>query len=135
MKVYQKIATLVAAIHHCRAIGNTEWEERHELEIERLVKIHLPHGSGLDAGVNFKLDLSSADKLVFLTAFHHMNEHGYYDGWSNHALTVRPSLAFGYDLKIGGPNRNDIKDYLYDIFRESLCEEASERPVPVEVAA
>ena len=135
MKVYQTIATLVAAIHNCRDSGNTEWADRHEEEIERLVKAHLPSGSGLDAGVKFKLDLSSADKLVFLTAFHHMNENGCYDGWTNHGLTVRPSLAFGYDLKIGGPNRNDIKDYLYQVFQDSLCEEASERPVPVEVAA
>ena len=105
-KVYQQIAVLVAAIHNCRESGNTEWENRHEAEIERLVKIHFPHGSGVDNGVVFKLDLSSADKLVFLTAFHHMDENGGYDGWTNHALTVRPSLAFGYDLKIGGPNRN-----------------------------
>lgn len=77
----------------------------------------LPSGSGLDTGVKLDLDRSSAEKLVFDTEFHHLNENGYYDGWTQHTVTVTPSFD-GFNLKISGRDRNGIKDYLYDLFSE-----------------
>jgi hypothetical protein len=52
-----------------------------------------------------------------------MDDVGYYDGWTEHTLTVRPSLAFGIDLKFSGRNRNQIKDYLHEVFHEALTHE------------
>ena len=78
-----------------------------------------PSGSGIDCGT--KLDsASSPEKLIFFIEFHHMNEVGYYDGWTQHKLIITPSLVFYYDMKITGPNRNGIKEYLYDIYGEWL---------------
>ena len=52
-----------------------------------------------------------------------MNDAGSYDGWTDHVITVRPSLAFGFELKISGPNRNDIKEYIHDTFDTALSAE------------
>jgi hypothetical protein len=119
-KLYARIASLVQAIENCQRSGNTEWERRHEEVVDHLVKNFMPSGSGVDPGTSFNLKGSTPEKLVFATSFHHMNEHGYYDGWTSHGVTVRPSLAFGIMIHIAGPNRNDIKDYLHDVFDGAL---------------
>jgi hypothetical protein len=49
-----------------------------------------------------------------------MTEGGMYDGWTEHTVVVTPSLAFGINIRITGRNRNDIKDYLHDVFHEAL---------------
>jgi hypothetical protein len=46
-----------------------------------------------------------------------MNEHGMYDGWTRHAITIRPTFD-GIDVRIGGRDRNGIKEYLADVYRE-----------------
>ena len=77
---------------------------------------NLPSGSGLDSGVRIDLDRSKPNKIVFHTEFHHLNENGYYDGWTNHSIIVVPEFGGEFDIKITGKNRNQIKDYLYDLF-------------------
>lgn len=86
----------------------------------------LPHGSGIDAGVKFDSDNSKPDRLIFTFGFHHMDENGYYDGWTYHALIVTPCLQDGYKLRITGRDRNEIKDYLYSLFYELFTFDASE---------
>lgn len=95
---------------------NPEWFDKHEETIEMLVKQHMPHGSGFDSGTKIDLDASHADKLVFTTSFHHMNDGGFYDGWTEHTVTVVPSLSNGFHMRIGGRNRNDIKEMMYQEF-------------------
>jgi hypothetical protein len=97
-----------------------EWITRHEDTIERLTKALMPSGSGFDRGTTIDLDASHADKLVFSAPFHHMDENGYYDGWTDHTVTVTPSLQLGFNLRISGRNRNAIKDYMYETFRYAL---------------
>lgn len=123
MKLYQKLASLVVARRNCIKSGNSEWEGRHEDEILSLVKDKMPSGSGIDTGTKIDLDASTGEKLVFNCSYHHMNEHGYYDGWTEHKVTVRPCFS-GIDITISGRNRNEIKDYLADCYYLSLTEEA-----------
>jgi hypothetical protein len=73
-----------------------------------------PSGSGFDAGTQVNEDRS--DILLFTTAYHHMDEDGFYDGWTEHTVRVKPSLAWGFDLTVSGRDRNDIKDYIADVF-------------------
>lgn len=94
-----------------------EWKEKHEERLIELLDI-LPSGSGIDSGIKFDWEKSNRQKLVFTFGFHHMNEVGYYDGWTYHVLTIAPSFPFGYSLKISGSNRNQIKDYLYDLLSD-----------------
>jgi hypothetical protein len=78
----------------------------------------LPSGSGLDRGVS--LDSSSKpERLVFLAPFHHMDANGYYCGWTDYKIVLKPSfLFFGIDIRITGKDKNYVKDYLYDLFSE-----------------
>ena len=89
-------------------------------EIEKCIKSYFPYGSGFDSGTELVFDISTPEKLCFKTSFHHMNENGYYDGWTDHTVIVKSSLVFGFDFKITGKNRNDIKEYITDCFNNSL---------------
>ncbi len=121
-ELYAVLASLVQARINCdnATPRNAEWFGRHEDRIEELVKDYMPSGSGVDCGTKMDLDASTSDKLVFTTSYHHMNESGMYDGWTEHTVTVTPSLAFGFTLRIGGRDHNDIKEYLRDLFAEAL---------------
>jgi len=118
-KVYQHIAAALQAIENCKRSGNTEWEVRHGETITALIRRYLPHGGGFDNGV--KLDgASTPNRLVFDTAYHHMHDSGMYDGWSDHAVIVTPDLASGFDLRITGRDRNQIKEYIAECFHSGL---------------
>ena len=94
------------------------WLERHFDAIEQLCKEFLPHGSGFDNGTQFDFDKSRKDKLVFNTAYHHMNDGGYVK-WTEHTVTITPSFD-GFDIKVGGRDYNDIKGLITDEFVNAL---------------
>ena len=112
-----KFANVLQAFKSCEKAGNTEWEEKHHAyllgEVEKL-----PSGSGINAGITLNFVDSSRDKLIFNFGYHHMNQNGYYIGWTKHQLIIKPSLIFGIDLKITGKNRNGVKEYLHDLFSD-----------------
>lgn len=126
MKLYQKLATLVLARANCIGSGNHEWEVRHGERLRWLVENMLPRGGGFDAGTKIDFEAQSPDRLVLQTSFHHMNAAGYYDGWTEHRVIIRPSLAYDIDIHVGGRNRNDIKDYIAEAFHVALYEEVDE---------
>lgn len=111
----QQLASKLTAIENCKKSGNAEWEQKHSEAIEEMLK-ELPSGSGIDAGMKFHLELSNTNKLVFSFGFHHM-EDGYYSGWTEHKLIITPSFG-GFDLNITGRDKNEVKEYLYDLFSE-----------------
>ena len=121
-KVYQELARLVLARQNCIKSNNHEWKDKHETRINFIVKNFLPSGSGIDSGNTIDLEKSNDEKLIIYSSFHAMNEDGYCDRWIDFTLIVKPSLSFGILLDIKGKfgNRQDIKEYLYDIYRESL---------------
>lgn len=121
--IAMQLAGLVLAIKNCRKSGNGEWESRHRERIAAIEKHYLPSGSGFDRGSVLDIDGSTDDRLVIHTSFHHMNEHGFYDGWTEHRVTVRASLVFGIDVSVSGRNRGDIKEYLAETIGESLRRE------------
>ena len=120
--LYQDLAALVYARRNCaeRTPPNAEWFARHTDAILQLVKDHMPSGSGIDSGTELDLERSTPDKLVFATSFHHMDEGGGYDGWTDHTITVRASLWTPFQISVSGRNRNDIKDYLAECFDYAL---------------
>jgi hypothetical protein len=126
--VAQRFAELVQA----RANSyDAVWFERHTDRIAALNGV-MPSGAGFDNGTEIVLadDLAKAAgcstgaKLVFQTAFHHMTADGVYDGWTEHTVTVTPSFIGGFDLKVSGRDRNQIKDYIADTFSHALGAEA-----------
>ena len=52
-----------------------------------------------------------------------MDAGGGYDGWTEHSVIVTPDLATGFDLKVTGRDKRDIKEYLGELFYAALCEE------------
>ena len=126
--LYSELAMLIQARRNCaESVNGTpslqDWFEKHSDRIEALVREHMPSGSGFDSGTTLDLDASHAERLVFNTAFHHM-EDGYYAGWTQHTVTVTPSFH-GFNLRVSGRNRNDIKDYIGSMFHEALHTELS----------
>jgi hypothetical protein len=113
-----EISNAIVARRNCQESGNTEWFANWSDRLAQLADM-LPHGSGIDSGTKIDLDASHEGKIVLYTSFHHMNDGGYYDGWTEHTITVTPSFS-GINLRIYGRNRNDIKSYLYDIFSSDL---------------
>jgi len=117
-KFYQDVAQTFNAYNNCIKSGNKEWEDRHANNLEDLVKKYLPRGSGFDNGTKFNWDESKDNKLVFDTAFHHMDENGYYDGWTEHKIIITPDLMNDFNIKITGKNRNNIKEYINSCFSD-----------------
>lgn len=78
----------------------------------------LPSGSGFDCGT--KILNADEKKIVFFTEFHHMNENGYYDGWTKHRITVTPDFISGINIRIYGKNRSQIKEYIHVLFHGLL---------------
>ncbi len=123
-KVYQSLASAIVARANCIQVNNVEWRDRHEETIDTIVD-NLPSGGGIDNGTKIDLDASGANRIVLSVAYHHMNENGYYDGWTDHKITIVPSFD-GIDLRISGRNRNDIKDYLAETYHYALTQECRE---------
>jgi hypothetical protein len=117
--LYKSIANKFQAMQSC----NATWLEIHEDNINSLVNNHMPHGSGIDMGTEFEFEESTPKKLVFSFSYHHMDENGYYDGWTQHKLIITPNLWADFDMRITGPNRNDCKEYFYQVFDYSLRQE------------
>lgn len=117
-----RLATLVGARLNCLNGDHLkqDWADRHEDRILRLVKDNLPSGAGFDNGTHIDLEKSTPERLVFTTAFHHMDDHGGYIGWSDHTVTVTPSLQFLFNLKVGGRDRRGIKEYIAEEFHAAL---------------
>lgn len=121
MPIYQIIARRLEALQRCYAgLCDSGFAQNHRFKIADLVEEYFPRGSGFDNGTSLDLDDSTPDKLVFKTSFHHMNEQGVYDGWTEHRVIVRPSLAHGVSISVGGRDRNDIKTVIGDMFLEAL---------------
>jgi hypothetical protein len=132
MKTYQKLATTIDALINCIEKGNAQWQENHETTIEKIME-RAPHGSGFDSGTKIDLKNSTGEKIIFTTSFHHMNDGGYYDGWTEHTITVRPSMRFGFTMTISGRDRNDTKDFISECF-ESFLSEPIENEYPINSA-
>jgi hypothetical protein len=114
MKTYEAFA------QNARCLLDPRFVESAEARQERLLEL-LPSGSGFDCGTKF---VSADDsKIVFTTEFHHMNENGFYDGWTQHRVTVRASLSLGIDIVVSGRDRNGVKDYIAQAFSAVMLDE------------
>ena len=119
--LYILIARKLGAIANCQKTGN-EWLSTHEDVLDQMVKAYMPNGSGFDCGTTLDMD-STMDKLIFETEFHHMNANGYYTGWTQHKIIVTPSLQHGFNLRVTGRDKSQIKDYIAACFESALNEE------------
>lgn len=124
-QLYARIASTIGARANCAQKMDThaEWFGRHSDKLREIERNELPSGSGFDSGTVIDLDASTDNKLVFTTAFHHMNDHGY-TRWTHHTVTVRPSFVHTLDIHISGRDYNGIKEYIAEVFDHALRQEA-----------
>jgi hypothetical protein len=117
-KLFREIASTCGARKRCLANGN-DFAEKHDIRLMVLENEFLPSGSGIDNGVSIDRDASTDGRIVLLFSFHHMDSNGGYDGWTDYRAIVTPSFT-GYDLRIVGSNRQDIKEYLHQTLSDAL---------------
>lgn len=125
--LYKVIATQLGILENTNRAQSELTEQWRHRALEHLSQIQrdiLPSGSGFDNGTRIDLDKSNPNKIVFTTSYHHMNDQGYYDGWTHHTVTVKACLRLGLSLTISGVDRNEIKAFILDEFRETLNAEA-----------
>jgi len=91
-------------------------------DLENWGRDYLPYGSGFDAGCYVWIEKSTRNKIILLCDFHHMNDVGYYIGWTRHKVIVTPDLAFGFNLRVTGENKRGIKDYIGDVVYDALSQ-------------
>jgi hypothetical protein len=119
--LYQQFAHCFAALCNCESgpVINEHWAG---VWRDRIVQLQeeLPSGSGFDNGSEFSFDESRPDKLIFTTSFHHMNDLGSYCGWTDHRIILTPSFIHGFEMKVTGPDKRQIKDYIAQCFSEAL---------------
>jgi hypothetical protein len=98
------------AIDNCKRSGNNEWEERWRVRLDKLID-HVPTWSGttLKRG---DVDVTSA-AIRYDVSYHHMNDTGHWDGWTEHTITVRPAFH-GVNVRVSGRDRNDVKDMIHE---------------------
>lgn len=123
--LYAEIARTCGALENCRESGNLEWLHRYEAWLEYIEKNILARGSGFDSGTKIDRERSHAERVILTTAFHHMDEHGFYDGWTEHEVWATPSFTGGFRMKVKGRNRNGIKEYIGDVFQQDLSTDVS----------
>lgn len=124
IKRYTALAKAIGSMKRCEAAGNTEWADKHANAILALMD-SAPSGSGIDSGTKL-LDESTSNRLVFGVDFHHMDEGGCYDGWTEHKVVVTPAFEIGFDLIVTGRDRNGIKEYLGEVYSAWIDEEVEE---------
>lgn len=120
MKLYQKLATLVAARLNCIKAGNEEWAVKHEDSIKDLAKTHLPRSAGFDAGSSVRFGESTGERLVIDTAYVNANRK-----WTFHRITITPTLRGDFNIVTTGRNP-DVREYILDTFDLALNQEHSE---------
>jgi hypothetical protein len=121
LTVIREIASAVQAWKNCKATNNS-WADNWDERLDWLESNALPSGSGFDSGTKIDCERTKGDVVVLTTSYHHMNDNGYYCGWTKHVITVRPTFD-GISIKISGRDRNQFKDYAYQTFEQSLSEE------------
>jgi hypothetical protein len=112
----QAIMACAGCVERCKANNNAEWLPRWQKRLTSLYAL-LPSGSGIDNGT--KIRTMESWKLTLIADFHHMNDQGVYDGWTEHVVTVRPDWR-GIRVNVSGPNRDKIRDHLVELYQCTL---------------
>jgi hypothetical protein len=130
--IIDSISWRIEARHNCQRANpvNTEWLARHTAEIDDLVREYLPSGSGLDNATMIDLDTSTANRIVLLADYHHMNDAGMYSGWTSHCIIVQPAFVHDVTVTVTGPNRNGVKDHIHELYAHALTRVSPHRFQP-----
>lgn len=117
-------STLVAAceaLRDCQATPNHPWTSRWASLLDSIEANLLPSGSGFDNGTKIDREATNARRISLTFDFHHMDENGFYDGWTSHNVTIYPT--FGHlEVIVSGRNKSQIRDYAAEVFASLFTE-------------
>jgi hypothetical protein len=122
--VWQHLGSMVESFYRFHQCDRPEYVVKVVTSIDDLCREFLPSGSGFNNGTQWVEPdhWDTKPSIVKLkTAFHHMNETGCYDGWTDHQVKFWSTLGGSLDLVVTGKDRNGIKDYIGDTFHDALC--------------
>lgn len=102
------------ALTNCHKSGNEEWAVRWKRRLHKLVEL-IPSGSGIDRAPRTRDDVEvSSSAIRFDVGYHHMDDVGHYDGWTDHTVTIRPAFD-GVNVQVSGRDRRDVKDNIREV--------------------
>ena len=116
MKLYKFISFVIDFINNCN-------DTRYQSVIDNYIIPKLP--SGIDNGCKINLKQSKPLKIIIDSGYHVMNESGIYYRWIDFKIIVTPSFD-NIDINIRGNFGSEyqhLKDYLIEIFQDSLSKE------------
>lgn len=123
--IAEALSRAIVSGRNAEASGNTVWVGKWRKRIADIMD-GAPYGSGFDNGTPLGNSHKQSDRrLTFVTSFHHMSEHGFYTEWTEHLVTIEATFN-GLGVKVSGRNRNDIKDYIAEVFGIWLSADAPE---------
>lgn len=115
------VVSACEALRNCEATPDHPWTARWASLLDAIEANLLPSGSGFDNGTKIDREATNAKRISLRVEFHHMNDAGFYDGWTSHNVTINPTFS-GCEIRISGSNRNGIRDYIGDVFGSLFCE-------------
>jgi len=118
--VIDEISGCIEMVKRATLNNSPIWKQSAQERLKHLEDC-LPSGSGIDCGTKIDIEASTQNKIVLFVEYHHMNDGGFYDGWTAHTITITPTFH-SYEMKISGRNRNNIKDYLSDVYTCALSQ-------------
>lgn len=122
--LYQHIAQILGSLAQFRksdvpSTWKSIWENRLLAQAEEL-----PHGSGFDSQAIIEDDKPFTGSFTILGSYHKMDANGYYCGWEDFKVTVKPSLAFDFQTRIVCADKN-LREYIGDAYEFALRAEFS----------
>lgn len=130
--LYLALAILQARHYNLLARGNLNVGMLQAVrgEIDRLVRQHLPSGSGFDKGVEWfqQKDQHLHTRLSFKADFHPMDDAGNYWPWVTFNVTAEARFD-GIDVRVKSANVSrqhraaGLPDYVAEVFHDALVAE------------
>ena len=115
------IASACEALRNCEAAPDHPWTSRWASLLDAIEANLLPSGSGFDNGTKIDREATNPKRISLRVEFHHINSVGFYAGYTSHNVTINPTFS-GCEVRVGGSNRNDIRDYIGEVFGSLFCE-------------
>lgn len=121
MPLYRIIAYAMEALENCKRHDNKLWEDHWSLLVDMGVGL-LPHGGGFDDYPKLTREVAKQDYLVFHGSYHEMNSHGFYVGWRDYRVVVKPSFVHGLTVRVTGAGKA-LGEYIHEVFHSALVTE------------
>lgn len=120
MPLYQIMAHCLDAMANRNPItvAADVWHERWKTVLRQCVNL-LPQGSGFDVHPKLVESITKPDYLVFIGAYHPMDEHGGYMAWRDYRVIVKPSFLHGLTLAVAQAN-GDLREFIAESFHAHL---------------